>query len=45
MVKKSITKKVIDIEESDSSSDDNEVFEKPKKTKEMKKYIKQEKKI
>lgn len=27
MVKKSITKKVIDIEESDSSSDDNEVFE------------------
>ena len=45
MVKKSITKKVIDIEESDSSSDDNEVFEKPKKTKEMAKYIKQEKEI
>ena len=45
MVKKSITKKVIDIEESDSSSDDNEVFEKPKKTKEMTKYIKQEKEI
>jgi hypothetical protein len=45
MVKKVITKKVIDIEESSSGSEDNEVFEKPKKTKEMNKYLKQDKKI
>jgi hypothetical protein len=37
MVKKIITKKDIDIEKSDSSSEDNEVFEKPKKSKEIKK--------